>query len=126
MFERTVKKWSWQFQQFKKADWRPILQKYLAGEKFTSGVTADRNCQYAMSSISIQKTIKYGHRRTRHLLTTFTACASPPKKWRSGSKRQAKLEGDAPIVFEINPRFSAMCPMRAAAGVNEPDIIFSS
>lgn len=59
-------------------------------------------------------------------MTTFTACAGPPKKLRSGSKRQAKLEGDAPIVFEIDPRFSAMCPMRSAAGVNEPDIILSS
>jgi carbamoyl-phosphate synthase large subunit len=37
---------------------------------------------------------------------------------------QAKLEADSPVVFEINPRFSATCPMRAVAGVNEPDIVF--
>ena len=27
-------------------------------------------------------------------------------------------------LFEINPRFSASCPLRAAAGVNEPDILY--
>jgi carbamoyl-phosphate synthase large subunit len=31
--------------------------------------------------------------------------------------------GDEVKVFEINPRFSATCPMRAVAGINEPDII---
>ena len=27
-------------------------------------------------------------------------------------------------IFEINPRFSATCPLRSYAGVNEPDIVF--
>ena len=31
--------------------------------------------------------------------------------------------GDEVKVFEINPRFSATCPMRAVAGINEPDIV---
>ena len=37
---------------------------------------------------------------------------------------QAKLQGDKPVIFEVNPRFSASCPIRAIAGVNEPDIVF--
>jgi carbamoyl-phosphate synthase large subunit len=27
-------------------------------------------------------------------------------------------------VFEINPRFSATCPLRSYAGINEPDLVF--
>ena len=27
-------------------------------------------------------------------------------------------------VFEINARFSATCPLRAVAGINEPDIVY--
>jgi carbamoyl-phosphate synthase large subunit len=37
---------------------------------------------------------------------------------------KVEREGEPPQVFEINPRFSATCPMRAVAGVNEPDIVF--
>ena len=37
---------------------------------------------------------------------------------------QARLVGDKPRVFEINPRFSASVPIRAVAGVNEPDILY--
>jgi carbamoyl-phosphate synthase large subunit len=37
---------------------------------------------------------------------------------------QTKLQGDKPFIFEVNPRFSASCPIRAVAGVNEPDIVF--
>ena len=37
---------------------------------------------------------------------------------------QAKLKGSEPKIFEINPRFSATCPMRSVAGINEPDIVF--
>ena len=36
---------------------------------------------------------------------------------------QAMRVGDEVKVFEINPRFSATCPMRAVAGINEPDIV---
>ena len=37
---------------------------------------------------------------------------------------QAKLQRNEPKIFEINPRFSATCPMRCVAGINEPDIVF--
>jgi carbamoyl-phosphate synthase large subunit len=36
---------------------------------------------------------------------------------------QARLSAGLPKTFEINPRFSASCPIRAVAGVNEPDIL---
>ena len=37
---------------------------------------------------------------------------------------QAKLIENKAKIFEINPRFSATCPMRTVAGINEPDIVF--
>jgi carbamoyl-phosphate synthase large subunit len=112
-----------------RSGWRPLAQKYLAGDEFTTGVTIDRNCRYAMSSISIKKIIKhgqtykafiddyYGVRRSAEAVALKLGAAGPINV-------QSKLEGDMPVVFEINPRFSATCPMRAAAGVNEPDIVF--
>jgi carbamoyl-phosphate synthase large subunit len=39
---------------------------------------------------------------------------------------QSRLVGGQPKVFEINPRLSASCPIRAFAGVNEPDILYRS
>ena len=112
-----------------KAGWRPLVQKYLAGDEFTTGVTIDRSCRYAMSSISIRKTIKHGQtykafiddyravRRSAEDVALKLGAAGPINV-------QARLEGDSPVAFEINPRFSATCPMRAAAGVNEPDVVF--
>ncbi|HXV46738.1 MAG TPA: ATP-grasp domain-containing protein [Nitrososphaera sp.] len=112
-----------------RAGWRPLVQKYLAGDEFTTGVTIDRNRRYAMSSISIKKVIKHGQtykafiddyrsvRRSAEDVALKLETAGPVNV-------QAKMEGDSPIVFEINPRFSATCPMRAAAGVNEPDVVF--
>jgi carbamoyl-phosphate synthase large subunit len=82
-----------------------------------------------MSSISIKKVIKHGQtykafiddyrsvRRSAEDVALKLGAAGPVNV-------QAKMEGDSPIVFEINPRFSATCPMRAAAGVNEPDVVF--
>jgi carbamoyl-phosphate synthase large subunit len=105
------------------------VQKYLAGDEFTTGVTVDRNCRYAMSSISIRKIIKHGQtykafindyhgvrRSAEDVALKLGACGAV--------NVQARLEGDLPVVFEINPRFSATCPIRAAAGINEPDIVF--
>jgi carbamoyl-phosphate synthase large subunit len=34
------------------------------------------------------------------------------------------VSGGEPKIFEVNPRFSASCPIRAVAGINEPDILF--
>ncbi|HUG96411.1 MAG TPA: ATP-grasp domain-containing protein [Nitrososphaera sp.] len=112
-----------------RAGWRPLVQKYLAGDEFTTGVTIDRKCIYAMSSISIRKTIKHGQ-TYKAFIDDYRGVRRPAedvalKLGASGSVNvQARIEGDLPVVFEINPRFSATCPMRAAAGVNEPDIVF--
>jgi len=117
------------FAAIERAGWRPLVQKYLAGDEFTTGITVDRHCRYAMSSISIKKTIKHGQtykafiddyrdvRRSAEEVALKLGAAGPVNV-------QARMEEGSPIVFEINPRFSATCPMRAAAGVNEPDIVF--
>lgn len=112
------------------AGWRPIIQKYLKGDsEFTTGVAIDKNLRYVMSSIAIRKIIKHGQ--------TYKAFIDDFPKIRKSAEEialklgacgpvnvQAKLEGDMPIIFEINPRFSATCPMRAVAGINEPDLVF--
>jgi len=111
--------------------WHPLLQEYLKDNdtEFTSGVTVDRFGKYIMSSISIRKIIKNGQ--------TYKAFIDDFENIRRSAEEvalkfkatgainiQAKLEGDEPKIFEINPRFSATCPMRSAAGINEPDIVF--
>jgi carbamoyl-phosphate synthase large subunit len=114
-----------------KAGWHPLLQEFLNGDniEYTSGVTLDRFGKYVMSSISIRKTVKNGQ--------TYKAFIDDYGEVRRSSEEaaiklggigsiniQAKLAGNKPKIFEINPRFSATCPMRSAAGINEPDIVF--
>lgn len=114
-----------------KAGWHALLQEYLNenNTEYTSGVTIDRFGKYVMSSVSIQKILKNGQ--------TYKAFIDDYKEVRRSSEEaalklgargainiQAKLIENKPKIFEINPRFSATCPMRSVAGINEPDIVF--
>jgi carbamoyl-phosphate synthase large subunit len=114
-----------------KAGWHALLQEYLNenNTEYTSGVTIDRFGKYVMSSVSIQKILKNGQ--------TYKAFIDDYKEVRRSSEEaalklgargainiQAKLIDNKPKIFEINPRFSATCPMRSVAGINEPDIVF--
>jgi carbamoyl-phosphate synthase large subunit len=110
--------------------WHPLLQEYLKDDtEFTSGVTVDRFGTYVMSSISIQKIIK-GGQTYKAFIDDFVAIRRSAEevalKLRATGaiNIQAKLQRNEPKIFEINPRFSATCPMRSAAGINEPDMVF--
>lgn len=116
----------------RKTKWNPMLQKYIAGDQeFTTGVTVDRDAKYVMSSISIRKIIKNGQTHKafidyfQHIRKSAEEAAL--KLGTHGAINvQTKIEqgGNEPLIIEINPRFSASCPMRAVAGINEPDIVF--
>jgi len=56
-------------------------------------------------------------RRSAEEIATKLGCRGPLNV-------QARMVGDQLKVFELNPRISASCPMRAVAGVNEPDILY--
>jgi carbamoyl-phosphate synthase large subunit len=111
------------------AGWHAVIQEFLSGEEFTTGVTIDTSGKKIMSSISIKKIIKHGQ-TYKAFLDDFGIVRESAEEFarKLGAKGavniQAKLQGDRPIIFEVNPRFSATCPMRAVAGVNEPDIVF--
>jgi carbamoyl-phosphate synthase large subunit len=109
---------------------RPILQQYLKeeGEEFTSGVTSERNGK-VISSITMRRRLKGGQ--------TYKAFVADFPKVRESAEKvavaigsrgplnvQARVSGEEPKIFEINPRFSASCPIRSVAGINEPDILF--
>ena len=114
-----------------KYGWHPIIQEYLNGtmQEFTSGVTIDKNGSYVMSSISLRKLPKSGQtykaivdsfdqiRKSAENITQKVGARGPVNV-------QAKFDGSQAKVFEINPRLSATTPIRAAAGINEPDILF--
>ncbi|HWY36703.1 MAG TPA: ATP-grasp domain-containing protein [Nitrosopumilaceae archaeon] len=114
-----------------KVGWRPILQEYLEGEKveFTSGVVVNKTGKNVMASISMRRTLKQGQtykafvddfhdvRRSAEETALKFGC-------RGSINIQAKMIENTPKIFEINPRFSATCPIRAVAGINEPDIVF--
>ena len=115
-----------------KVGWHPIVQKFIAGDQeFTSGVTIDKDARYVMSSISLRKMIKHGQ-TYKAFIDNYqdirkAAEEAGLKLGTSGAINvQAKVDPDTgeAQIFEINPRFSATCPMRAVAGVNEPDIVF--
>jgi carbamoyl-phosphate synthase large subunit len=122
--------------------WHPIVQRYLAdasndssyrhignSSEFTTGITVNNTGKRVMSSVSINKILKSGQ-TYKALIDDFPNVrrAAEAAALRLGATGpiniQTKLEGDLPVIFEINPRFSATCPMRAVAGVNEPDIVF--
>lgn len=114
-----------------RAGWHPIIQEYLKGDmEFTTGVTVDESGSQVMSSISIKKTIKNGQTYKAHIddfkdIRRYSESVALKLGARGAVNIQAKLTEDGlPKVFEINPRFSATCPMRSAAGINEPDIVF--
>ena len=109
----------------------PIIQEYLKEEdaEFTTGVTLAERSARVMSSITIRRKLKHGQ--------TYKAYVEQTETIRKASEKIAlALGGKGPVniqskfsegeskVFEINPRFSASCPIRAVAGVNEPDIVF--
>jgi carbamoyl-phosphate synthase large subunit len=109
----------------------PLIQEYLPSEdaEFTTGVTVSEKNGTVLSSISMRRKLKHGQ--------TYKAFVENVESVRRSSEKVAlALGGRGPvnvqsrvvkgvsIVFEANPRFSASCPIRAVAGVNEPDIIF--
>ena len=109
----------------------PIIQEYLKEEdaEFTTGVTLAERSAKVMSSITIRRKLKHGQ--------TYKAFVEDDESIRKSSENVAlALGGKGPVniqsrssggeskIFEINPRFSASCPIRAVAGVNEPDIVF--
>ena len=114
-----------------KHGWNPIIQEYLNGreQEFTSGVTIDKTGSYVMSSISLRKLPKSGQ-TYKALVDSFDQIRKSAENVaievgaRGPINVQAKFDGGQAKVFEINPRLSATTPIRAAAGVNEPDILF--
>jgi carbamoyl-phosphate synthase large subunit len=111
--------------------WRPIVQEYLDGtdQEFTSGVTIDKSGSYVMSSISLRKFPKSGQ-TYKAFVDSFDIIRKSAEEIamklgvRSAVNIQVKFDGNEAKVFEINPRFSATLPIRAVAGINEPDLIY--
>ncbi|MGD0638428.1 MAG: ATP-grasp domain-containing protein [Nitrososphaerales archaeon] len=111
---------------------RPVLQQYLKeeDEEFTSGVMSDRRGR-VISSISMRRRLK-GGQTYKAFVGDFPEVRKSAEKVavamgsRGPLNIQARVSEDEPKIFEINPRFSASCPIRAVAGINEPDILFRS
>jgi carbamoyl-phosphate synthase large subunit len=108
----------------------PFIQEYLPSEQaeFTTGVVVSGKGSI-LSSISMRRVLKHGQ--------TYKAIVEDAEPVRRSSEKVATVIGGiGPVnvqsrlvegrskVFEINPRFSASCPIRAVSGVNEPDITF--
>lgn len=117
--------------EIKKVGWRPILQEYLDAidSEFTTGITMDKDGKNIMSSISLKRILKNGQTNKAFVddydLVRESAKAAAMSLGCMGAINvQAIQINDQVKTFEINPRFSASVPIRATAGVNEPDIIF--
>jgi carbamoyl-phosphate synthase large subunit len=114
-----------------KAGWEPILQEYIQGDdvEYTSGVTVNKSGTKIMSSISMLRTMK-GGQTYKAFIDDFKLVRKSAEEvaikigTRGAINIQARLDTDKPKIFEINPRFSGTCALRAIAGVNEPDIVF--
>jgi carbamoyl-phosphate synthase large subunit len=123
-------------------------------DEFTSGVTIDKNGTYTMSSIAIRKYLKGGQTYKAFIddypmvrlsaenvaeklgvtgAVNIQAKYVPNEETPSFLRNAAVSEPGNPNeilqngrmkIFEINPRFSATCPLRSYVGINEPDIVF--
>jgi carbamoyl-phosphate synthase large subunit len=119
------------FVAIKQAGWRPMLQENLPDQEqeFTSGITVEKGGKRVMSSIAMRRTLK-GGQTYRAFVDDFPEVRKSAEETamklgaRGAVNIQSRLVKGKPKVFEINARFSASCPMRAVAGVNEPDIVF--
>ena len=110
---------------------RPMLQEYLGDieNEFTTGVTLSSDAKSVLSSIAMRRTLKGGQTYKAYIDQFDEVRESAEevvlKLGASGPANvQSRMADGVPKVFEINPRLSASCPMRAVAGVNEPDILF--
>ena len=111
--------------------WRPLLQEFLGDDdqEYTTGVVVDSKGRDVVSSIAMRRTLRGGQtykafvddfkeaRRSAEEIAIKLGCRGPLNV-------QARMIGGELKVFELNPRISASCPMRAVAGVNEPDILY--
>ena len=111
--------------------WHPLLQEFLGNgdQEYTTGVVVDARGRNVISSISMRRTLRGGQtykafvddfadvRRAAEEISMKLGCRGPLNV-------QARMVGDQLKVFELNPRISASCPIRAVAGVNEPDILY--
>ncbi len=128
---RNAKEMDFALKSIRESGGDPIIQEYLPGEdaEFTTGVVVSGKERKVLSSISMRRKLKHGQ--------TYKAFIEDAEPVRQSSEKvalaleargpvnvQSKLLGGISKVFEINPRFSASCPIRAVSGVNEPDIVF--
>ena len=113
--------------------WHPLLQEFLGDgdQEFTTGVVVDARGEDVMASVAMRRTLRGGQtykafvddfkdaRRSAEEIAMKLGCRGPLNV-------QARMVEDQLKVFELNPRISASCPIRAVAGVNEPDILYSN
>ena len=108
----------------------PIVQEFLQGEdqEFTTGVCVSFGGKI-LSSIAMRRKLKHGQ-TYKAFVGDFPLARSSAEKAATSLGAtgpinvQARVVRDEAVIFEINPRFSASCPIRAIAGVNEPDIVY--
>ena len=109
---------------------QPMLQEYLGqgDQEFTAGVTSDRDAR-VLSSIAMRRTLKSGQ-TSKAFVEDFPLVRSAAERVAVALESvgplnvQSRIDDGLPKVFEVNPRFSASCPIRAVAGINEPDILY--
>ena len=92
-------------------------------------MTVSTDGDYVMSSIAIRRTLK-GGQTYKAFIDGFDGVRKSAEEvaLRLGARGpvniQSRLVDGSPKIFEINPRLSASSPMRAVAGVNEPDLLY--
>ncbi len=115
-----------------KANWSPMIQKYLKSDakEYTTGITMDQNGKELMSSITLRKILKHGQTYKAFIdkfPTVSNICNKIAKILGTSGpiniQTRVDVDDNKVKVIEINPRFSATCPMRTVAGINEPDIV---
>lgn len=110
----------------------PMLQEYIPDEdnEYTTGVSSDPT-GHVIASISMKRKLKSGQ-TAKAFVEDFPVVNQAAERVAMAMRSkgplnvQARLDVGVPKLFEVNPRFSASSPIRAVAGVNEPDLLYRS
>jgi carbamoyl-phosphate synthase large subunit len=113
--------------------WKPIIQEYITGDEseseYSTGIVVSRKRNNIISSITMRKLSRFGQTykafvEDNYELRTLCERVSLAIGSTSAINVQTKVQGNEQKIIEINPRFSASCPIRTIAGVNEPDLVY--
>ena len=104
-----------------------VLQDYMPGPEYTIGVHRAIHSD-SIHAITIERSLKFGLSYSGKIVKNpaieeYAISVVKALNLFDANNVQLKLINSTPFMFEINPRLSSTCSVRAHFGFNEPELI---